>query len=137
MSRHTKRDVEKRMFKMEIGMPLPFGAHVYDIGVNFPLFSRYGTRVWLELYDDSEDKTPLTTVALDPDDLAAIPLREAMANFSIMHSERAMLTPHNAFNTNEALERTLVIAAGNFKAYFEGNPKNIIKGAEKSAKGAP
>jgi D-lactate dehydrogenase len=42
---------------------------------------------------------------LKRDDLAAITLKEAMESFSIMRSERAILTPHNAFNTREALER--------------------------------
>lgn len=63
---------------------------------------------------------------LKHDDLAAIPLREAMENFLIMRSERTILTPHNAFNTNEALERILIITAEDFKAFFDGSPKNIV-----------
>ena len=63
---------------------------------------------------------------LKSDDLAAITLREAMDSFSIMRSERAILTPHNAFNTREALERILITSAENFKAYFSANPQNVI-----------
>lgn len=63
---------------------------------------------------------------LKHDELAAIPLREAMESFSITHSERAILTPHNAFNTREALERILVTTAENLKAYFSGHQQNVV-----------
>jgi D-lactate dehydrogenase len=63
---------------------------------------------------------------LKRDDLAAITLKEAMESFSIMRSERAILTPHNAFNTREALERILVTSAENLKAYFSSNPQNVV-----------
>ncbi|MCK4389781.1 MAG: hydroxyacid dehydrogenase [Desulfobacterales bacterium] len=63
---------------------------------------------------------------LKRDDLAAITLREAMESFSIMRSERAILTPHNAFNTREALERILITSAQNVKAYFSGSPQNVV-----------
>jgi D-lactate dehydrogenase len=63
---------------------------------------------------------------LKHDDLPAIALREAMESFSIMHSERAILTPHNAFNTREALERILITSAGNIKAFFSDNPQNVV-----------
>jgi D-lactate dehydrogenase len=49
-----------------------------------------------------------------------------MESFSIMRSERAILTPHNAFNTREALERILVTSAENLKAYFSGHPQNVV-----------
>ncbi len=63
---------------------------------------------------------------LKRDELAAIPLREAMESFSIMRSESAILTPHNAFNTREAMDRILITTAENLKVYFNGNPQNLI-----------
>ena len=65
---------------------------------------------------------------LKRDDLPAITLKEAMESFSIMRSELAILTPHNAFNTRESLERILITSAENLKAYFGGNPQNIVSG---------
>jgi D-lactate dehydrogenase len=65
---------------------------------------------------------------LKRDDLAAITLREAMESFSIMHSERAIITPHNAFNTREALKRILIISAENLKGYFSAHPQNVVTG---------
>jgi D-lactate dehydrogenase len=63
---------------------------------------------------------------LKHNDLPAIVLREAMESFSIMRSERAILTPHNAFNTREALERILTTSAENIKAFFSDNPQNVV-----------
>jgi D-lactate dehydrogenase len=63
---------------------------------------------------------------LKRDDLPAITLKEAMQSFSIMRSERAILTPHNAFNTREALDRILINSAENLKAYFSGHPQNVV-----------
>ena len=63
---------------------------------------------------------------LKRDELAAIPLREAMESFSIMRSEHAILTPHNAFNTREAMDRILITTAENLKAFFSGNPQNTV-----------
>jgi len=63
---------------------------------------------------------------LKHDDLPAIALREAMESFSIMRSERAILTPHNAFNTKEALDRILITSAENLKEYFSGHPQNVV-----------
>jgi D-lactate dehydrogenase len=63
---------------------------------------------------------------LKRDDLPAITLREAMESFSIMRSERAILTPHNAFNTREALDRILITSVENLKAYFSGHLQNVV-----------
>jgi D-lactate dehydrogenase len=63
---------------------------------------------------------------LKRDDIAAIVLREAMESFSILRSDRAILTPHNAYNTAEALERILITSSDNIKAFFAGNPQNVV-----------
>ena len=46
------------------GSPLPFGAHFRGDGVNFALFSRNATQVWLEFYDKAEDEKPGEVVEL-------------------------------------------------------------------------
>lgn len=60
------------------------------------------------------------------DDLAALSLKQAMESFFVLRSDRAILTPHNAFNTKEALDRILITSARNLKAYFKDTPKNIV-----------
>lgn len=59
------RDVSQTR-EVRTGTPLPFGAHLRGDGVNFALFSRRATQVWLELYDRPQDQTPHQSIALDP-----------------------------------------------------------------------
>lgn len=51
---------------VRIGMPLPMGAHVQGDGVNFTLFSRNATRVWLELFEHPDDTKAARIIDLDP-----------------------------------------------------------------------
>lgn len=60
------------------------------------------------------------------DDLPAIPLQQAMESFFMLRSERVILTPHNAFNTKEALDRILITSVDNLKSYFKGEKKNSV-----------
>jgi D-lactate dehydrogenase len=55
-------------------------------------------------------------------------LREAMESFSIMYSERAIVTAYNAFNTKETPERILLASTENIKAYFKGYPQDAVTG---------
>ena len=47
------------------GSPLPLGTYERRGGVNFAIFSRYATRVRLELFDHPEDAAPGRTIDLD------------------------------------------------------------------------
>lgn len=40
------------------GSPLPLGSTITDDGINFAIFSRHATRVWLVLFDNPTDGTP-------------------------------------------------------------------------------
>jgi glycogen operon protein len=48
------------------GSPLPLGTRGSRGGVNFALFSRYASRVRLELFNYPEDATPARVIDLDP-----------------------------------------------------------------------
>jgi len=50
--------------QVRVGSPLPLGAHQQGDGVNFALFSRHATRVWLELYDRATDGSPSQVIEL-------------------------------------------------------------------------
>jgi isoamylase len=54
-------------FPASPGKRLPGGATPGDGGVNFSLYSRYATRVFLVIYADATSPTPLDEIALDPD----------------------------------------------------------------------
>lgn len=48
-------------------LPVPYGAHVVDEGVQFSIFSRHATKVWLLLFDHAEDVTPVEEIELRPE----------------------------------------------------------------------
>ena len=73
-----------------------------------------GEEVWLE------------EEFLRRDDLAAISLKQAMESFFILRSEKVILTPHNAFNTREAMDRILITGCRNIVSYFRGEPQNVV-----------
>lgn len=43
---------------------MPLGASERDGGINFSVFSRHASRVWLELFDHPQDDTPSTKIEL-------------------------------------------------------------------------
>jgi glycogen operon protein len=49
------------------GRPTPLGATAYGNGVQFALFSRHATRVWLALFDRIEDAQPVREIELAPE----------------------------------------------------------------------
>ncbi len=51
---------------VRLGVPLPLGTYALGAGVNFALFSRYASRVRLELFDHPEDARAARVIDLDP-----------------------------------------------------------------------
>jgi isoamylase len=49
------------------GSHLPFGATATADGVNFAVYSRHATRMWLRLYRGATDAKPVAEFELDPD----------------------------------------------------------------------
>ena len=47
-----------RVPTLATGFPLPLGTQVWGGGINFSVFSRHATTVWLELYDAPKDGVP-------------------------------------------------------------------------------
>lgn len=54
-------------------------------------------------------------------------LRRAIQNHLILKKPNVVFTPHNAFNSQEALERILDTTADNIAAYVAGAPKNVVR----------
>jgi D-lactate dehydrogenase len=54
-------------------------------------------------------------------------LRQAIQNHVILKHPNVVFTPHNAFNSQEALERILQTTADNIVAFAAGTPKNVVK----------
>lgn len=49
------------------GKALPFGASITPQGVQFSIFSRHATTVWLQLYENETDANPVHEIELAPD----------------------------------------------------------------------
>ena len=54
-------------------------------------------------------------------------LKVILADHELMHMENVIITPHNAFNTKEAVTRILDTTAANIQAYLEKKPQNLVK----------
>jgi isoamylase len=54
------------MFAVRDGERMPAGATVREDGVNFSVFSRNATRMWLQLYRHEGDRKPAVRIELDP-----------------------------------------------------------------------
>jgi D-lactate dehydrogenase len=53
-------------------------------------------------------------------------LRRAIQNHLILKKPNVVFTPHNAFNSQEALERILDTTLANIQAFAAGAPKNVV-----------
>lgn len=54
-------------------------------------------------------------------------LRIAIQNHLILKKPNVVFTPHNAFNSREALQRILDTTADNIIAFAAGSPKNVVR----------
>lgn len=52
--------------------------------------------------------------------------RRALANIYLMRHPRVIATPHNAFNTIQALDAALATTIGNIKNFCAGRPSNVV-----------
>src|SRR3989344_550270 len=54
-------------------------------------------------------------------------LKTVIANHALIDMPNVVITPHNAFNTREALQRILDTTLDNIAAFITGQPINIVK----------
>ncbi|MBI3379458.1 hydroxyacid dehydrogenase [Candidatus Gottesmanbacteria bacterium] len=53
-------------------------------------------------------------------------LKTQLLNHVLLTKENVIITPHNAFNSNEALQEILTVTIGNIISYISGTPTNTI-----------
>lgn len=53
-------------------------------------------------------------------------LKVALMNHKLIDMQNVIMTPHSAFNTQEALERILQTTIENITSYFSGTPQNNV-----------
>ena len=52
-------------YSISRGRALPHGASIYKDGVNFSVFSRHATAIWLDLFKNAEDEFPFQSIKFD------------------------------------------------------------------------
>jgi D-lactate dehydrogenase len=53
-------------------------------------------------------------------------LRDVIADHLLLRHPKVLVTPHNAFNSKEALERILDTTISNIKNFIKGHPRNLV-----------
>jgi D-lactate dehydrogenase len=53
-------------------------------------------------------------------------LRTIVANHALLGFANVLVTPHNAYNTEEALERIIDTTLANIEAFARGAPQNVV-----------
>jgi len=64
---------------------------------------------------------------LSPQFAGECDLKTVLANHILLNKPNVIVTPHNAFNSNEALRRILDTTIENIKAFEAGKPLNVVK----------
>lgn len=76
----------------------------------------------LEGEESIYEESALLSDAVNPEKL-----RNTIQNHVILKKPNVVFTPHNAFNSQEALERILDTTADNITAFIAGTPKNVVQ----------
>ena len=87
---------------LTVPFPVPLGAQIVRDGVQFTIFSRHATRVWLMLFDDAEAGQPLHEYELTPEqhrigDLWHKHVREAKAGYFYLYRMEGPSGPAGRF----------------------------------------
>lgn len=77
------------------------------------------------LEEETEIKEELEILARE--DLRSQDIKTLWHDHILMKMPNVLITPHNAFNSKEAVERILKTTIENIKGFLEGKPINIIK----------
>jgi D-lactate dehydrogenase len=64
---------------------------------------------------------------LTNDFLQKCDLKTQLLNHILLTKENVIITPHNAFNSKEALHQILQITGENIQSFLDNNPKNLVK----------
>lgn len=91
------------------------------IGLDKQIFSAVGLDVLEEEIEIKEERQLLSSIHLKNCDL-----RTALLNHVLLGRENVLITPHNAFNSHEALKTILTTTADNVLAFIKNAPINVV-----------
>jgi D-lactate dehydrogenase len=64
---------------------------------------------------------------LSPEFAGECDLKAVLASHMLLNRPNVLITPHNAFNSNEALQRILDVTRENIEAFVQGKAENTVK----------
>ncbi len=91
-------------------------------GLKDGTFAGLGLDVLEEEYFIKEERELLTTTFQKNHDLKIV-----LENHVLLNQPNVIITPHNAFNSKEALKRILDTTIENIKSFADGKPINLVK----------
>ncbi len=53
-------------------------------------------------------------------------VKTQLLNHVLLNRDEVLVTPHNAFNSTEALQRILDVTLGNILGYINNSPQNTV-----------
>ncbi|MFC1656776.1 NAD(P)-dependent oxidoreductase [Patescibacteria group bacterium] len=89
--------------------------------LNSEIISGAGLDV-LEQEDNVKEEAELLKSSFNTSDL-----RTVIENHMLVARDDVIITPHNAFNTKDAIHKILSVTADNILAYMEGKPINLVQ----------
>ncbi len=81
--------------------------------------------VGLDVLEEEEELSE-EAVILTANFQAKVDLKTLILNHILMDHPKVIITPHNAFNSQEALARILSTTIGNINAFLKGTPINLV-----------
>lgn len=66
---------------------------------------------------------------LIPGNLERDKLNTVLENHKLLSMDKVLVTPHNAFNSEEAVMRILTTTIENLRSWERGKPVNIVSGS--------
>ena len=90
-------------------------------GLNQEIISSAALDVLEEECGIREEGELLSTKFLEKCDL-----KTQLLDHMLLDRDDVLITPHNAFNSNEAVEQIMETTIGNIKSYFDGDPQNVV-----------
>lgn len=81
----------------------------------------------LDVLEEEGDLIEEQRMLLEKEDIPPEKLKTLLANHIFIDLDNVIISPHNAFNTKEALHNIVVTTIENIESYLKGKPINLVK----------
>jgi len=80
----------------------------------------------LDVLEEEGDLKEEQRMLLENQDIPPEKLKTLLANHIFIDLDNVIISPHNAFNTKEALENIVITSMDNIEGYLNGKPINLV-----------